>query len=101
MTSILNKMKPELRQWITEAISEAVISKISILLNVFKDEIISAFTMTKSEAYVNSVKLAMKHLINFFGPQMELSKIGVKEIERFLGHLMTRAPKGYRVYSER
>lgn len=98
MQTALNKIKPELRQWIKDAVSDVLINSISVVLEKLKDEIIAAYVITKSEAYVSSVKLAMKHMIKYFGPQMELGKIGVKEIEGFLGYLMKGAPKGYRVY---
>ena len=98
MQQALNQIKPELRQWIKDAVSEVLINTISVVLVKLKDEIIAAYSITKSEAYVSSVKLAMKHMIRYFGPQMEIGKIGVKELEGFLAHLMKGAPKGYRVY---
>jgi len=98
MQTALNKIKPELRQWIKDAVSDVLINSISVVLEKLKDEIIAAYAITKSEAYVSSVKLSMKHMIKYFGPQMELGKIGVKELDGFLGYLMKGAPKGYRVY---
>lgn len=98
MQQAINKIKPELRQWIKDAVTEVLINTVSVVLVKLKDEIIAAYVITKSEAYVSSVKLAMKHMIKYFGPQMEIGKIGVKELEGFLGYLMKGAPKGYRVY---
>jgi len=98
MQTALNKIKPELRQWIQEAVSEVLINSISVVLEKLKDEIIAAYVITKSESYVSSVRLSMKHMIKYFGPQMELGKIGVKELEGFLAFIMKGAPKGYRVY---
>lgn len=94
----LNLIKPEIRQMIREAVTEAFINTTVVLLIVFYDEIVASYVMTKSEAYVSSVKLALNHMIKYFGPKMELSKIGVKEVEGFLGYIMKGAPRGYRVY---
>ncbi len=98
MQQALNRIKPELRQWIRDAFSELIINTISVVLAKLKDDIIAAYVITKSKAYVESVELALNHMIKYFGPQMELGKIGVKELEGFLAYLMKGAPKGYRVY---
>jgi len=98
MQQALNRIKPELRQWIRDAVSEVIINTITVVLIKLKDDIIAAYVITKSKAYVESVELALNHMIKYFGPQMELGKIGVKELEGFLAYLMKGAPKGYRVY---
>ncbi len=98
MQQALNRIKPELRQWIRDAVSEVLINTITVTLEKLKDDIIAAYVITKSKAYVESVELALNHMIKYFGPQMELGKISVKELEGFLAYLMKGAPKGYRVY---
>lgn len=51
-----------------------------------------------SEAYLRSIRLSFRHLINHFGEDRPLRTVGLRELEQFTSALKKSAPKGYSVY---
>ena len=69
-----------------------------ITLRVFVDEYLDLIKKTRSESYYKSVKLALKHLTNYFGIQRPIGSITFKDAELFILEIQKNAPSGYRVY---
>lgn len=69
-----------------------------ITLRVFVNEYEDLIKKTRTENYYKSVKLALKHLTDYFGLQRPLASISFRDVELFITELQKNAPKGSRVY---
>ncbi|MCH7826599.1 MAG: site-specific integrase [Bacteroidetes bacterium] len=70
----------------------------SLTLYKFRLEYETYIKNTFSPKYLKSVKLSLKHLIDYFGEDGKITTIGVKDAEDFKLYIKDRAPKGYVVY---
>ena len=67
-------------------------------LKGFRNEYLKYSASQFSEAYIKSIGLSYKHLINYFGSDKMLSDISVKHAEEFIHDLQRSAPLGFKVY---
>lgn len=74
------------------------VSRDKVRIKQFNEEYGPYIKSNYSIAYWVSVELGLKHLTKFFPENMCISDIRLKEVEKFMEHLKTKAPKGYRVY---
>jgi site-specific recombinase XerD len=99
MQDALNNISSQLKTMIKQSLQELlIVETVKIELMQFKNQIMAAYELTKSKSYLISIDLSFNHLIDFFGPMMDIKNIGAKEIDAFMKHLMIKVPKGYRVY---
>lgn len=99
MQDALNNISTQIKTMIKQSLQELlIVEMVKIELMQFKNQIMAAYELTKSKSYLISIDLSFNHLIDYFGPMMDIKNIGAKEIEAFMKHLMIKVPKGYRVY---
>jgi integrase len=70
----------------------------SLTLFKFAEDYESYISSFHSLKYLKSVKVALKHLIKFFGNEYLLTELTVRRIEQFIERLSAEAPRGYLVY---
>ncbi|MCF8239758.1 MAG: tyrosine-type recombinase/integrase [Melioribacteraceae bacterium] len=80
------------------SISQDSPGKPLVTLRVFRDEYEVMIENNRSANYCKSVRIAMKHLCDFFGLQKPIGSISLKDMEDFMMHLQRHVKKGYRVY---
>ncbi|MCX6152230.1 MAG: tyrosine-type recombinase/integrase [Ignavibacteriales bacterium] len=68
-----------------------------IHLKTFQDEYVESISMVKSKAYIRSIKLSLKMLIDFIG-NIELQKIDKRIIEKFISITFQRSESGASLY---
>lgn len=99
MQDALNNISSQIKTMIKQSLQELlIVDTVKIELMQLKIQIMAAYELTKSKSYLISIDLSFNHLIDFFGPMMDIKNISAKEIEAFMKHLMIKVPKGYRVY---
>jgi len=100
LNNILNKLSLEdvekLR--VLFSIGAEATTKEVITLRVFCEEYKDFIKSNRSENYYNSVVIALKHLVDYFGVQKSISSIAYKDVEMFMTELQKKVSKGYRVY---
>lgn len=100
LSEILNKLSIEdiekLRMLFS--IGSGATMKEVITLRVFCEEYKELIKSNRSENYYNSVVIALKHFVEYFGAQKSIRSITYKDVEIFMTELQKKVNKGYRVY---
>jgi integrase len=69
----------------------------NISLEEFRDEYLEHLIPIKSKSYIKSIKLSFSHFTKFMGNK-QLIEITVRDIDKFITYIFTRAPKASHLY---